>query len=139
MQFISHSSEETKEFGKKFAENLKPGAVISLRGSLGAGKTVIAKGIAEYLNIKEAIVSPTFTILQEYNGDLPLYHMDLYRISGCDEFEMMGGEEMLYGEGITLIEWSEKIDEMLPEDTIYLELTILENQDRVIDITGLED
>lgn len=139
MKFISHSSQETQDFGFKLGSKLKAGSVVSLRGSLGAGKTVIAKGIAEYLNINEAIVSPTFTILQEYEGDKPLYHMDLYRISGCDEFEMMGGEEMLYGDGITLIEWSEKIDEMLPEDTIYIDLTIEENQDRIINVIGLSE
>ena len=134
MQFISHNTEETIEIGKKIGAMCKSGTVISLRGSLGAGKTVIAKGIAQYLNIEEAIVSPTFTIIQEYKGSLPLYHMDLYRISGCDEFEMLGGEEMLYGNGITLIEWSEKIEEMLPENTIYIDITILEILDRVINI-----
>jgi len=136
MQFISHNAEETIEIGKKIGSMCKSGTVISLRGSLGAGKTVIAKGIAQYLNIEEAIVSPTFTIIQEYSGTLPLYHMDLYRISGCDEFEMLGGEEMLYGNGITLIEWSEKIEEMLPENTIYIDITILDNLDRVINITN---
>ncbi len=136
MQFISHNAEETIEIGKKIGSMCKSGTVISLRGSLGAGKTVIAKGIAQYLNIEEAIVSPTFTIIQEYSGTLPLYHMDLYRISGCDEFEMLGGEEMLYGNGVTLIEWSEKIEEMLPENTIFIDITILDNLDRVINITN---
>ncbi len=135
MQFISHNTEETIEIGKKIGQMCKSGTVISLRGSLGAGKTVIAKGIAQYFNIEDAIVSPTFTIIQEYDGDLPLYHMDLYRISGCDEFEMLGGEEMLYGNGVTLIEWSEKIEEMLPDDTIYIDIKILENLDREITLT----
>ncbi len=137
MQYISHSSEETIEIGKKIGKLCKAGTVISLRGSLGAGKTVIAKGIAQYLNIDEAIVSPTFTIIQEYDGNFKLYHMDLYRISGCDEFEMLGGEEMLYGDGVTLIEWSEKIEEMLPDDTIYINITINDNLDRLIDITNI--
>lgn len=136
MQFISHSTEETIEIGKKIGKLCKSGTVISLRGSLGSGKTVIAKGIAKYLNIDEAIVSPTFTIIQEYKGSLPLYHMDLYRISGTEEFEMLGGEEMLYGDGVTLIEWSEKIEDMLPEDTIYLDINIKDNLDRVITITN---
>ena len=135
MQYISHNTEETIEIGKKIGQMCKSGTVISLRGSLGAGKTVIAKGIAKALNIDEAIVSPTFTIIQEYKGTLPLYHMDLYRISGCDEFEMLGGEEMLYGNGVTLIEWSEKIEEMLPEDTIFIDITIEENLDRTITLT----
>ncbi|MDC7238071.1 MAG: tRNA (adenosine(37)-N6)-threonylcarbamoyltransferase complex ATPase subunit type 1 TsaE [Sphaerochaetaceae bacterium] len=136
MQFISHNTEDTIEIGKKIGQMCKSGTVISLRGSLGAGKTVIAKGIAQYLNIEDAIVSPTFTIIQEYDGDLPLYHMDLYRISGCDEFEMLGGEEMLYGNGVTLIEWSEKIEEMLPDDTIYIDINILDNLDREITLTN---
>lgn len=139
MKVISHSTDDTLAFGKELGSKLTSGSVVSLRGSLGAGKTVIAKGIAQYLGIKEAIVSPTFTIIQEYDGSLPLYHMDLYRLSGCEEFEMMGGEEMLYGEGITLIEWSEKIEEMLPEDTIYIDLVIEENQDRIITVKGLKE
>lgn len=138
MQFTSHNTDETIEVGKKIGAMCKSGSVISLRGSLGAGKTVIAKGIAQYLKIDEAIVSPTFTIIQEYNGSLPLYHMDLYRISGCDEFEMLGGEEMLYGSGVTLIEWSEKIEEMLPENTIFVELIIQDNLDRLITLTNNE-
>jgi len=132
MQFISHNEEETIAIGKEIGAMCKEGTVISLRGSLGAGKTVIAKGIAQYLKIEDAIVSPTFTIIQEYDGTLPLYHMDLYRISGCDEFEMLGGEEMLYGKGVTLIEWSEKIEEMLPDNTIFVELIIEDNLDRLI-------
>lgn len=136
MQYISHNTEETIEIGKKIGKMCKSGTVISLRGSLGAGKTVIAKGIAKALNIDEAIVSPTFTIIQEYKGTLPLYHMDLYRISGCDEFEMLGGEEMLYGNGVTLIEWSEKIEEMLPEDTIFIDIAIEKNLDRIITLTN---
>jgi len=135
MQYISHNTDETIEIGKEIGKMCKSGTVISLRGSLGAGKTVIAKGIAKSLNIDEAIVSPTFTIIQEYQGILPLYHMDLYRISGCDEFEMLGGEEMLYGNGVTLIEWSEKIEDMLPDDTIYIDISIKDNLDRVITLT----
>ncbi|MGD1821576.1 MAG: tRNA (adenosine(37)-N6)-threonylcarbamoyltransferase complex ATPase subunit type 1 TsaE [Pleomorphochaeta sp.] len=137
MQYISHNSTETIEIGKKIGALCKEGTVISLRGSLGAGKTVIAKGIAQYLHIDEAIVSPTFTIIQEYTGDLKLFHMDLYRISGCDEFEMLGGEEMLYGNGVTLIEWSEKIEDMLPDNTIFINIKIEDNLDRVIEITNI--
>lgn len=137
MQYISHNSTETIEIGKKIGALCKEGTVISLRGSLGAGKTVIAKGIAQYLHIDEAIVSPTFTIIQEYLGDLKLFHMDLYRISGCDEFEMLGGEEMLYGNGVTLIEWSEKIEDMLPDNTIFINIKIEDNLDRVIEITNI--
>ncbi len=132
----STDTEETLAIGRLLGEQLSPGAIISLRGSLGAGKTILAKGIALALKIDEAITSPTYTLLQEYEGTLPLYHMDLYRIDSVEEFEMLGTEELLYEKGITLIEWSEKIDEILPEDTIFITLSIEENQDRLITIQG---
>lgn len=139
MQVISKSAEETRELGRSIGRECKAGTVISLRGSLGAGKTVIAKGIAEALGITEAIVSPTFTLIQEYQGTaLKMFHMDLYRLSGTDEFEMIGGEEMLYGKAVVLIEWSEKIEEMLPEGTIFINLEIQPDQSRVITIEGMQ-
>ena len=117
----SLSASETETEGRKLGESLRKGDVVSLRGSLGAGKTVLAKGIAESLGITEAIVSPTFTIVQEYSGREKLYHLDLYRLSGDDE--------------ITLIEWSEKIDDMLPDNTIFVNITISDDGSRNIDIT----
>jgi tRNA threonylcarbamoyladenosine biosynthesis protein TsaE len=138
MQVLSKSAEETIELGRRLGAACTNGTVISLRGSLGAGKTVLAKGIAQALGINEAIVSPTFTLIQEYDGKFKLFHMDLYRLSGTDEFEMIGGEEMLYGKGVTLIEWSEKIQEMLPDSTIYVDISIMPNQERTITIEGIE-
>ncbi len=129
---------ETENLGRKIGEKLKKGDVVSLRGSLGAGKTVLAKGIARALGITEAIVSPTFTLVQEYDGREKLYHLDIYRLSGEDEFESMGGEEFLYPDGISLIEWSEKIDSMLPPSTIYIDITINDDLTRKITIKGLE-
>ena len=138
MQFVSHTPEETLEIGRPIGAKCKSGTVVSLRGSLGAGKTVIAKGVAEALGIKDAIVSPTFTLIQEYQGTkLQLFHMDLYRLSGTDEFEMIGGEEMLYGKAVVLIEWSEKIEEMLPDGTVFITIDIQPNQDRVITVEGM--
>lgn len=134
----TQSTEETEALGKKIGNALKKGDVVSLRGSLGAGKTVIAKGIARSLGIDEAIVSPTFTLVQEYDGREKLYHLDIYRLSGEDEFESMGGEEFLYPDGISLIEWSEKIDSMLPDGTIYIDITINDDLSRSVDIRGLE-
>ena len=136
MQIISKSEEDTRKAGKSFAETLEKGDVVSLRGSLGAGKTVFAKGIAESLGIEEAIVSPTFTIVQEYDGRLKMYHLDLYRLSGEDEFESMGGEDFLYSDGVALIEWSEKIESMLPESTIYVDISIDDDGNRVINVEG---
>ncbi len=139
MRYISKSAEETEAIGKELGSKLKKGQVVSLRGSLGAGKTVFAKGIARALGINESIVSPTFTLVQEYDGAEKLYHLDIYRLSGEDEFESMGGEEFLYPDGITLIEWSEKIEDMLPDDTLFVNIEIEDNQDRVIEIKGGED
>ncbi len=138
MRVISSSEQETRELGKRMAGKVTPGTVISLRGSLGAGKTVFAKGFAEGLGITEAIVSPTFTLVQEYDGRLKLYHLDLYRLSGEDEFESMGGEDFLYSDGVALIEWSEKIEDMLPDDTIFINITINEDLTRSIEIKGME-
>ena len=138
MIFESTCEKETKELGKRLASIISKGSVISLRGSLGAGKTVFAKGFAEGLGINEAIVSPTFTLVQEYDGRLKMYHLDLYRLSGEDEFESMGGEDFLYPDGVTLIEWSEKIEDMLPDSTIYINITIDENLTRKIEIRGIE-
>ena len=136
MKYLSHSEDETQKIGYEVAEKIKKGDVISLTGSLGAGKTVFAKGFAKQLGIEEAIVSPTFTLVQEYDGREKMYHLDLYRLSGEDEFESMGGEDFLYSDGVTLIEWSEKIESMLPDDTIYVKITINEDLTRTIEITG---
>jgi ATPase, YjeE family len=136
--FITATPEETEKVGMRLAEHLEKGAVIALSGSLGAGKTVLVKGVAKTLGITEAIVSPTFTLVQEYEGRLPLYHLDLYRLSGEDEFESMGGEDFLYSDGLTFIEWSEKIESMLPEDTIYVNVDIKEDLRRDISIEGIE-
>ena len=134
---ISTSDAMTLQIGEDLGRKLQKGSVVSLRGSLGAGKTVLAKGIAKAIGIKEAIVSPTFTIVQEYDeGKIPMFHLDLYRLSGDDEFESMGGEEFLYPDGITLIEWSEKIDDMLPDTTIFVEIGINDDLSRVIRIEG---
>ena len=139
MRVISSSEQETRELGKRMSQKVTPGTVISLRGSLGAGKTVFAKGFALGLGITEAIVSPTFTLVQEYDGREKLYHLDIYRLSGEDEFESMGGEDFLYPDGITLIEWSEKIESMLPDETIYVNVTINDDLSRTITITGDEE
>lgn len=138
VEIITRDTLETEKAGRVFASFLKKGDVVSLRGSLGAGKTVFAKGIARALGIEENIVSPTFTLVQEYEGSMKLYHLDLYRLSGDDEFESMGGEDFLYPDGVSLIEWSEKIEDMLPDNTIYVTITIGENLERTIRAEGGE-
>jgi len=135
--YLSQSEEETKALARRLATLLPEGALISLTGPLGSGKSVIAKGIAEALKIEEAIVSPTFTLVQEYTGTLPLTHLDLYRLEGADDFEGIGGEELLYGEGFVVIEWGEKIEELLPPSAIKVILEIGPSGERKIELKGV--
>ena len=135
---ICATADDMEKLGKSIGETCKPGSVISLRGSLGAGKTVFAKGVARSLGITEAIVSPTFTLVQEYEGRIPMYHMDLYRITSEDDFQMIGGEDMLYSDGVCLNEWSAVIDDLLPKGTLYVEITVNDDQSRTVHISGGE-
>ncbi|MEL3912126.1 tRNA (adenosine(37)-N6)-threonylcarbamoyltransferase complex ATPase subunit type 1 TsaE [Treponema pedis] len=136
MEFILKSEEETVKLGKKLGKALKKGDVIALDGTLAAGKTYFTKGIAQGLGIKDEITSPTFTIVSEYSGSLHLYHIDVYRLDGADDFLDLGAEEMLYGEGICVIEWSEKVKSVLPKNTIYVKIFINEDSSRKIIIEG---
>jgi tRNA threonylcarbamoyladenosine biosynthesis protein TsaE len=129
-----HSAEETMDIGARIGAALEPGYVIDLRGPLGSGKTTLVKGLARALGIDEAVTSPSFTLISEYRGSLPLYHMDLYRIDNLEEFELLGAEELMYGEGITVIEWGEKAEELMPEDAVKISVRILEDGSR--ELTG---
>lgn len=120
---ISGSQEETYNIGRIIASLLKSGDVIALTGDLGAGKTVLTKGIASGLDVSREPNSPTFVILNVYQGRLTLNHFDLYRISSADELSDIGFEEIIYGNGVSVIEWADKITELLPEDTITVEIS----------------
>ena len=114
-QIESFSAEDTHALGKKLGENAKPGDVYTLLGDLGVGKTVLTQGIADGLGIKEAICSPTFTIVQVYDeGSTPFYHFDVYRIGDIEEMDEIGYEDYFYGDGLTMIEWANLIEEILP-------------------------
>ena len=118
MNYESFSTEETYNIGKRLGENAGPGDIYALNGDLGVGKTVFTKGFADGLGIREAVNSPTFTILQIYeDGRLPLYHFDVYRIEEPEEMEEVGLDEYLFGEGVCLIEWAERIRDILPPQT----------------------
>ena len=132
--FITNSAEETIELGKKIGSLLQNGDIIAMQGTLAAGKTTITKGIAEALDIKDTITSPTFCLISEYEGKMPLYHMDVYRLDSAEDFANLGTEDMLYGEGVSIIEWSEKIMEELPKKTIILKLIPHEDGSRTITI-----
>lgn len=112
---------ETFEFGKKMGKEAHPGQVICLDGDLGTGKTVFTQGFAEGLGITEPVNSPTFTIVQQYEeGRLPLYHFDVYRIGDISEMDEIGYEDCFYGDGVSLVEWSSLIEELLPQNRIHV-------------------
>jgi tRNA threonylcarbamoyladenosine biosynthesis protein TsaE len=120
---ISKKAQETEYIGKRMAKFLQPGDFISLNGDLGAGKTVFSQGIAKGLEIEEPITSPTFTIIQEYHsGRLPFYHMDVYRLNSTNEMDDLGYEEYFYGEGVTVVEWGDQINDILPDEFLRIEI-----------------
>ena len=132
MVIESYSPEETLEIGRKLGQEAQPGQVYTLIGDLGVGKTVFTQGIAAGLGIEEPICSPTFTIVQEYDtGRMPFYHFDVYRIGDIEEMEEIGYEDYFYGDGLTMIEWANLIEEILPET--YKEITIEKDLDNGFD------
>lgn len=134
MTFHTSSAEETQELGKRLGSFLKKGDIIALQGPLAAGKTTLTKGIALSLNVKDTITSPTFCLISEYEGKLPLYHFDVYRLQGADDFANLGAEDMIYGDGVCLIEWSEKIMDELPKKTIIIRLNVSPSDPNARDI-----
>ena len=142
MVYESNTPQETFELGKRLAEAAKPGQVYCLDGDLGVGKTVFTQGFARGLGITGPVNSPTFTIVQQYEeGQLPLYHFDVYRIGDISEMDEIGYEDCFYGSGVSLIEWSELIEELLPERAVHV--TIEKDLERGFDyrrirVEGLE-
>ena len=121
MVIETRKAEETFALGEKIGRQAKPGQVITLVGDLGVGKTVFTKGLAQGLGITEPVSSPTFTIVQEYrDGRLPLYHFDVYRIGDPEEMEEIGYEDYFYGDGVCLIEWADLIEELIPEQAVWV-------------------
>ena len=128
----TNTPKETFDFGKSLGERAKAGTVYTLIGDLGVGKTVLTQGLAKGLEIQEPISSPTFTIVQVYEeGRLPLYHFDVYRIGDVEEMEEIGYEDYFYGEGVSLIEWANLIEEILPES--YTEIRIEKDLEKGFD------
>jgi len=141
-EFITVSPEQTFKIGQNIAKNLKPGYghIIALNGELGSGKTCLTKGIADSLGIKETITSPTYTIVNEYllEGSGVLYHIDTYRLNDERDFEDIGGVEILSSNNICIIEWSDKIKNLLPENVITINIEITGLETRKITIKGIE-
>lgn len=110
-----------------------------MQGTLAAGKTTITKGIAASLGVQETVTSPTFTLISEYEGKMPLYHMDVYRLDSTEDFINLGTDDMIYGKGVSVIEWSEKIMEELPSSTIIIKLEAQSDGSRIISIENWND
>ncbi|MBC5788467.1 MULTISPECIES: tRNA (adenosine(37)-N6)-threonylcarbamoyltransferase complex ATPase subunit type 1 TsaE [Clostridiaceae] len=137
-QFITHSPSETEQVASQFAQQLKPGDVIAYRGGLGVGKTAFTRGLAEGLQVIGEVSSPTFSLVNEYQGKIPLYHFDMYRINTLDDLYFTGFFDYLENGSILAIEWSENIADYLPENTITVELKRLDETTREITIDGDE-
>ena len=120
----SKSAAQTKALGQRWAAALAPGDVLALCGDLGSGKTTFVQGVARGLKVREAVTSPTFVLVREYPGRLPIYHLDLFRLNRLDDLETIGYDEYLAGQGVTLIEWAQKMPQALPRDYVELTFTV---------------
>lgn len=138
--FVSKGPEETLEFGIRLGRLLKPGDIICLEGELGAGKTMLTRGIARGLEIVDNVTSPTYTLINEYRGRVPLYHFDLYRLEDGEELFHIGGEDLLYGQGVSVIEWASRAEDMLPPACLWVRIATLveEESSRLIELTAPE-
>ena len=136
MIYESFSTEDTKKIAAGIAKKAKAGDIFCLNGDLGVGKTQFAKGFAEGLGIKQDITSPTFTIVHEYSGGrLHLYHLDVYRINSSDEMFHIGCDEMFFGSGVCVIEWAERIKDIIPKGAVFISIERGESENhRVIRI-----
>lgn len=120
-EVIIRNEADTKRFGHVLAKDLKPGTVLALMGDLGTGKTTLTKYIAEGLGVQEMLTSPTFTIVREYHsGRLPLYHFDVYRLESAEDLFEIGAEEYFYGGGVSIVEWADRVAEILPDETLCI-------------------
>ncbi|MBO8434790.1 MAG: tRNA (adenosine(37)-N6)-threonylcarbamoyltransferase complex ATPase subunit type 1 TsaE [Tyzzerella sp.] len=122
MIFETVSPEETAKIGREIGEKAKKGDIYCLEGDLGVGKTVFTKGFAEGIDIHDHITSPTFNIVNEYYGKLPMYHFDMYRISCVEELDDIGYEEYFFGDGVCLIEWASLVQEAIPENAKWIKI-----------------
>ncbi|WP_188455043.1 tRNA (adenosine(37)-N6)-threonylcarbamoyltransferase complex ATPase subunit type 1 TsaE [Virgibacillus oceani] len=127
----TYSEKETTHIAQELALLLKPGDVITLEGNLGAGKTTFTKGLASGLGVKRTVNSPTFTIVKEYHGELPLYHMDVYRLEDSDED--IGFDEYFNGDGISVVEWAHFIEPYLPDSRLNINITYVDEHKRLLE------
>ena len=141
MDYVSHSEAETEDLGRRLAAALGPGAVVAYRGDLGLGKTAFTRGLARGLGYQGRVTSPTFTIVNEYEGTgLALFHFDMYRLEGPEDLFGIGWEDYLDRGGVCAVEWSERVEEALPEDAVTVTIARCSEDEnwRVITLEGVE-
>ena len=139
MEYLSHSPEETEHIGEMLGRRLRPGTVVAYRGGLGMGKTAFTRGLARGLGCAGRVTSPTFTIVNEYDGATPQFHFDMYRLGSSDELFDIGWEDYLTRGGVCAVEWSERVDDAMPADTLWVDIARgTDESDRIITITGGE-
>jgi tRNA threonylcarbamoyladenosine biosynthesis protein TsaE len=137
LEEILRSLEDTKEFGIKLGNALKPGDILCLNGDLGAGKTTLTKSIGRGLGVEDYITSPTFALINEYEGKFPVYHFDTYRLEEIEEIDDLGFDEYIYGKGVSIIEWADKIEKALPREKMIIEIKKgKEENERILSIKG---
>ena len=137
--YISNSEHETELIGQRFAEGLPGGTVVAMYGDLGAGKTAFVRGMARGMGLDCRVSSPTFTIVNEYLGERELIHFDMYRLSSADELFDIGWEDYLSRGGVCAVEWSERVEDALPDDTLWVSFARGTGEnDRIITVTGGE-
>ena len=138
MEYLSHSAEETEAIGEALGRQLRGGSVVAYRGGLGMGKTAFTRGLARGLGCRGRVTSPTFTIVNEYNGTTPLFHFDMYRLEDEDALFDIGWDDYLERGGVCAVEWSENVESALPADTVYVTIRRNENHEdwRHITVTG---
>jgi len=135
--FRSMQEADTEQLAKRLADWIQPGAIIALDGDLGAGKTRFSQALARAIGVEDVVNSPTFTIIKEYDGtELPLYHMDVYRLS-IEEADELGLDEYFYGQGLTVVEWSSLITELLPPEHLHIYIEYAGETERVFHFRGM--
>ena len=135
----SHNVEETLKLGKRIGKLLRKRDVVALSGEFGSGKTTLIKGIAGGLGVKETryVNSPSFVIVKEYKGRLPVYHFDIHRLDKLSELDTVGYEDFFYGDGVVLIEWADKIKKLLPAEYLDIRLSLKDENSRFIELNGM--
>ena len=138
-EYLTHSEAETEQAGADFARALPDGKVVAMYGELGSGKTAFVRGMARGMGLTCRVSSPTFTIVNEYEGRIPLFHFDMYRLDSADELFDIGWDDYLERGGVCAVEWSEQVSGALPEDAVWVDIARGDNEnDRIITITGGE-